>query len=142
MKYARAIPRDAFRNTEGMIPMQDDSKELLREFEAGDAGQIIRTVLCSGDDWDLDELRSAAEIYELPLSNDKLQHIAILTVNTTVLANSDGSLGYPDNARMILTQIALDLSLCPYHLVDYAICFDDANPACAMIRHIHPGHDS
>lgn len=44
--------------------------------------------------------------------------------------------------RDMLTDIALSLSLCPLHLIDYAICFDDANDACASIRTIHPSHDT
>jgi hypothetical protein len=34
------------------------------------------------------------------------------------------------------------MSLCPLHLCDYAICFDDEDPECAQIREIHPGHDT
>lgn len=41
-----------------------------------------------------------------------------------------------------LTEIALATSLCPLHLCDYAICFDDANDECAAIRLIHPSHDT
>lgn len=41
-----------------------------------------------------------------------------------------------------LTELALSLSLCPMHLCDYAICFDDANDECAAIRLIHPSHDT
>jgi hypothetical protein len=41
-----------------------------------------------------------------------------------------------------LTQVALEVSLCPLHMCDYAICFDDGNPECAPIRVIHPGHDT
>jgi hypothetical protein len=41
-----------------------------------------------------------------------------------------------------LTDIALSLSLCPMHLCDYAICFDDRNAECAPIRLIHPSHDT
>lgn len=63
--------------------------------------------------------------------------------------------------REQLTELALNLSLCPIHFHDYAICFDDAtcaetleptDPAlasaldytaeCAQIRLIHPLHDT
>jgi hypothetical protein len=44
--------------------------------------------------------------------------------------------------RELLTDIALQLSLCPIHLIDYAICFDDDDADCAAIRIIHPSHDS
>jgi hypothetical protein len=38
--------------------------------------------------------------------------------------------------------LALDLSLCPLHLIDYAICFDDDDPDCAAIRDCFPNHDT
>jgi hypothetical protein len=41
-----------------------------------------------------------------------------------------------------LTDLALATSLCPLHFIDYAICFDDDDPACAAIRTIHPAHDT
>lgn len=41
-----------------------------------------------------------------------------------------------------ITELALSQSLCPAHFVDYAICFDDDDPVCAMIRFIHPNHDT
>jgi hypothetical protein len=44
--------------------------------------------------------------------------------------------------RETLTDIALALSLCPMHLIDYAICFDDDDAECAAIRIIHPSHDT
>jgi hypothetical protein len=44
--------------------------------------------------------------------------------------------------REELTELALSMSLCPLHLCDYAICFDDEDPECAQIREIHPGHDT
>lgn len=40
------------------------------------------------------------------------------------------------------TELALAESLCPMHFIDYAICFDDNDPECAAIRHIHPSHDT
>lgn len=44
--------------------------------------------------------------------------------------------------REMLTDACLSLSLCPVHLIDYAICFDDEPDACAAVRLIHPTHDS
>lgn len=44
--------------------------------------------------------------------------------------------------REYLTEIALSLSLCPIHLNDYAICFDDNDDECAQIRMIHPCCDT
>ena len=36
----------------------------------------------------------------------------------------------------------LDYSLCPLHHCDYAICFDDDNAECAVIRECFPSHDT
>jgi hypothetical protein len=44
--------------------------------------------------------------------------------------------------REEITELALSLSLCPIHLHDYAICFDDEFDDCAQIRIIHPTHDT
>jgi len=41
-----------------------------------------------------------------------------------------------------ITEFALQLSLCPLHRIDYAICFDDNDAECAQIRAIHPSHDT
>lgn len=41
-----------------------------------------------------------------------------------------------------LTRMRLDRSICPMHAIDYAICFDDDDDACAAIRAIHPDHDT
>jgi hypothetical protein len=124
--------------------MTDRSKELYDEFQS-DAGQVIRHLLVSGDNWDLDELREISAFTNEPepaLSDEKLAHIAELTASTVSLAYSDGSMGYTANARESLTEIALRLSLCPLHLIDYAICFDDEDDECAQIRTIHPSHDT
>lgn len=44
--------------------------------------------------------------------------------------------------RESVTQLALELSICPLHFIDYAICFDDEDEECKAIRQIHPSHDS
>lgn len=44
--------------------------------------------------------------------------------------------------RETLTATLLDFSLCPMHMIDYAICFDDDDDECAAIRSIHPSHDT
>jgi hypothetical protein len=41
-----------------------------------------------------------------------------------------------------MTELALNMSLCPIHFCDYAICFDDENPECVQVRAIHPAHDT
>lgn len=81
------------------------------------------------DDFDADAFDDDAEIalalaYERDLRNDY----------QTLIADP--------MRRDELTEIALATSLCPLHLCDYAICFDDANAECAAIRRIHPSHDT
>lgn len=44
--------------------------------------------------------------------------------------------------RETITELRLAYSLCPLHAIDYAICFDDDDPECALIRAIHPSHDT
>jgi hypothetical protein len=58
--------------------------------------------------------------------------VSIILIETPLIAGS----------RELLTDTALNMSLCPLHLIDYAICFDDGRAECAIIRHIHPSHDS
>ena len=42
-----------------------------------------------------------------------------------------------------ISHLAMELSLCPMHFVDWAICFDDENPECEQIRQVFPhGHDT
>ena len=42
-----------------------------------------------------------------------------------------------------VSEIAMSLSLCPIHFVDWAICFDDSDPECSQVRDIFPvGHDT
>lgn len=44
--------------------------------------------------------------------------------------------------RQEISELALAMSLCPVHFVDYAICFDDEDPECAVIRATFPNHDT
>jgi len=45
--------------------------------------------------------------------------------------------------RDSLSHLAMKLSLCPLHFVDWAICFDDEDPECSQIREIFPDcHDT
>jgi len=41
-----------------------------------------------------------------------------------------------------LSMLALEQSLCPMHLIDYAACFDDDDSECATIRAFFPNHDT
>ena len=50
---------------------------------------------------------------------------------------------HPNDAMISLrSTLALEFSLCPIHLIDYAICFDDETPECAQIRDAFPTHDT
>lgn len=41
-----------------------------------------------------------------------------------------------------MTRFLFQLSICPIHLHDYAICFDDQLPECAQQRIENPAHDT
>lgn len=42
-----------------------------------------------------------------------------------------------------LSHLAMSMSLCPIHFVDWAICFDDEPEDCSQVRAIFPyGHDT
>lgn len=41
-----------------------------------------------------------------------------------------------------ISMLRYNHSLCPLHGIDYAICFDDMDPECAVIRHCFPSHDT
>ena len=56
--------------------------------------------------------------------------------------NDDDSKEYTTTERQFISDLAMGLSLCPMHLLDYAICFDDEDPECAIIRKYFPVHDS
>ena len=46
-------------------------------------------------------------------------------------------------AHDTIAEAAMRHSLCPLHLIDWAICFDDADPECEQIRAIFPhSHDT
>ena len=38
--------------------------------------------------------------------------------------------------------IAMDILINPVHHIDYAACFDDQDPECALIREYFPSHDT
>lgn len=72
---------------------------------------------------DLDEETPAGEFYDL------------VTAVTAIFSYEYG--------RDEVSQLAMDLSLCPMHFVDWAICFDDEDPTCEQIRAVFPhSHDT
>jgi hypothetical protein len=92
--------------------------------------EVLRTFLMSVETYDVDyfdlEIRSSLGV----------QGIRDIKKAVEVLVD-DGIYG-----REYLTSLRLAYSLCPLHAVDYAICFDDDVEECAVIRIIHPGHDT
>lgn len=50
---------------------------------------------------------------------------------------------YKYGGRDKMSEVAMSLSLCPLHRIDWAICFDDETPECSQIRAIFPqSHDT
>lgn len=104
--------------------------ELTALLDDDDNAAIIRAALIFTNT-PISELR-ADTITDIPLSD---ANIADLRDTALHLINDSAN-------RELLTDTALSLSLCPLHLHDYAICFDDDDDECAAIRTIHPSHDS
>lgn len=96
---------------------------------------IDRPVPSSFDEWYTEE-RKGDNQYNYNTDRETARQIAtdLWAVWITAL--------YKPWYREDITRWALERSLCPYHFIDYAICFDDDDPACAMIRLIHPSHDT
>jgi hypothetical protein len=90
-----------------------------------DSAMIIRALMI-----DLDE------------SNDELLALAELPISIPNIDDLRTTTHELHDDRDLLTHAALALSLCPLHLIDYAICFDDDDPDCLQIRIIHPSHDT
>lgn len=50
---------------------------------------------------------------------------------------------FADDMITARSELAIDdFSLCPLHMIDYAICFDDDTDDCRMIRACFPSHDT
>lgn len=114
--------------TKSTIP--SDLIELLDD----DSAQLLRSALIACT---LDETPTPAEIRDDTFTDADFDDAAItdlINIAHELITNADH--------RETLTDIALSLSLCPLHLIDYAICFDDDDADCAAIRMIHPSHDS
>lgn len=93
------------------------------------------------------------------ISHETIAELAAITALIDILRTINANLTYrlcdiypdmPDSTEShisesmteLRTELALAESLCPMHFIDYAICFDDNDPECAAIRHIHPSHDT
>jgi hypothetical protein len=106
----------------------DIACQTLRDMMLATAIYDDRTLAYNDDDFDA----SAADDDEYAL---------IDAAERALRPAYDALIADPD-ARDLLTHLALATSLCPLHLCDYAICFDDRTADCAMIRRIHPSHDT
>lgn len=107
----------------------DIARQTLRDMMIATAIYDIATLDYNDDDLD-------------PSCADDDDDYAIMISHADRLHNDYQTLIADTHARDILTHLALATSLCPLHLCDYAICFDDLTPECAMIRLIHPTHDT
>lgn len=129
-----------FHDDEGYIsPLAKDDPEFdyLDRFY-----QTIRTVvLCSFDEDDFQQsYMGDFDDLELGLAIcyavNHWHHV--MSARYDILALT----GY-DFARDELTALCIELSLCPLHRIDWAICFDDQDPECDQIRAIYPNsHDT
>jgi hypothetical protein len=100
------------------------------------AAMLIRALMIDIDTpfSDLDDM--LADMHDAPYTDDALNDLR----NTIIDLQRESR--DPRTARETLTDLALRLSLCPLHMIDYAICFDDDDAECAAIRTIHPSHDT
>lgn len=95
--------------------------------------QTARIILLS------DEIDESTDLLEI-LDADEIAAIAEIPSFTASISELRDS---TDRTQIeYRTQLALSLSLCPFHLIDYAICFDDKSTDCYQIRLIHPLHDT
>jgi hypothetical protein len=76
---------------------------------------------------DCDEMNENLDPTETPITHETARYIRLLIESLD---------------RDSASQYALSLSLCPIHLIDYAICFDDNPAECAQIRKYFPSHDT
>lgn len=99
----------------------------------------IRTTVLAEFDWDI--VRQSIDP-----DYDDAQLILISCQVVQLMNDEHWSNKYPDYGppyKDSLTELAIHLSLCPLHFVDWAICFDDADPGCSQIREIYPNsHDT
>lgn len=88
--------------------------------------------------------KNRAEITDLATSLDPEYQTQLSYADIdAMLASLSFIKEYQFGGRDKLTELAMDLSLCPLHMIDWAICFDDQTPECSQIRQIFPNsHDT
>lgn len=110
----------------------------------------LRELIDHAPDCDTDPYR-ADDQHDLALADTRTLLCDLDSRETIDFCNSDAryeirdllnSLMGNEYAKQFISELALSLSLCPMHLTDYAICFDDNDPDCATIRDLFPDHDT
>lgn len=108
-----------------------DACDLTDPYRADDAHDLAamhaRDLLC-------DPTMTPSDLDEYPID--------ATTLHTLRHAITDALDSTSPDTRTALSMIALTFSLCPLHMIDYAICFDDDDPDCAAIRAAFPSHDT
>ncbi len=77
------------------------------------------------------------------LQEDDFSEVSLETAERIVKAITDLKEAPYNLGRDHLSNLAMSLSLCPIHFVDWAICFDDQPAECSQVRFIFPkSHDT
>lgn len=112
--------RDAFATITRIDSLDDPSCDI---------SIMIRSLLIDRDDDDFSDMPNA-----LPYISDIRNALSAI----------DASANYPhdESTTQTLSELLLSFSLCPMHAIDYAICFDDDDDECAILRRYFPQHDT
>ena len=106
---------------------------LDKAFETSSERAALRQIL-------IVEPRTSAEIISFGIDNlDEEDQRALSVTDIAYIVEAVDTLkGYEYGGRDKLSDVAMNLSLCPLHMIDWAICFDDARATCYQIREIFP----
>lgn len=117
--------KDALDRIEAELHADGDFRDMLMRFRDDPIETILTEML---DDYFHFNPLNDWYTRDRPKLND-LHHCWIL------LRYFDNPANY---CQDIIAEAAMRHSLCPMHLIDWAICFDDENPDCSQIRAIFP----
>jgi hypothetical protein len=121
-----------------------DPLDIWRQFAGATAPHAVVAKMISDATGD-DDFEFALRMLIIDETDDEYreQYPMLALAITMLKASAAGATDHDRRAdREYLTEIALERSLCPLHLHDYAICFDDDELECATLRMIHPSHDT
>lgn len=105
-----------------------------------DDAALTRALLCATDSIELHLIDSIIDPSDFDATNyDFTRDPHAIRADLELLLTAARTDSY---ARHALSDLALAESLCPLHLHDYAICFDDELDECATIRNLFPNHDT